>query len=460
MCKNAPAHRLSRSRNKGQPPMSTPAQTTRSAELFERARKVLPGGVSRNAVLRDPNPLYVDYGEGCRIIDVDGVSRIDCANNMASLIHGHADPDMVQAVTAQLSKGTAFNMGTEVEIEYAEYLLSRNPGFDQMRFVNSGTEALMLAIKAARAYTDRPMIAKAEGAYHGAYDYVEVSQTPNPTTWGDADRPNGVPLVSGTPESAINDVLIFPYNNTEKAIELLDQHADKLSCVVLDLMPHRVGLNPAEPGFVRAIREWTTQNNVLLILDEVITFRSTYEGLQGQYGIHADLTALGKMIGGGFPIGAVAGSAEIMDVLNPKSKRYLFPHSGTFSANPISIIAGMTAMKKFDRPAVERLNGLAQRAINGINAAITETGVAASVTGTGSMFRVHVKPTAPTNYREAYLSPDEAIKLKTLLDHMFDEGFVLINTCSATLSTPMTETEIDALIAGYKRGFEKLVALG
>lgn len=440
--------------------MSTPTQLTRSAELYERACKVLPGGVSRNAVLRDPHPLYVDHGEGCRIVDVEGVTRIDCANNMASLIHGHADPDMVKTVGAQLTKGTAFNMGTEVEIEYAEYLLSRNPGFDQLRFVNSGTEALMLAIKASRAFTDRPMIAKAEGAYHGAYDYVEVSQTPNPNTWGDADTPSRVPLVSGTPDSAINDVLVFPYNNIERSIELLDQHADKLACVVLDLMPHRVGLNPAEPEFVHAIRDWTKANGVMLVMDEVITFRSTYEGLQGQYGIHADLTAMGKMIGGGFPIGAVAGNAEVMDVLNPKSSRYLFPHSGTFSANPISIIAGMVAMKKFDRPAIERLNGLAQRAVNGINDAISETGVVASVTGTGSMFRVHMKAKAPTNYREAYLSQDESGKLKFLLDHMFDEGFVLINTCSATLSTPMGESEIDELVAAYKRGFEKLVAMG
>jgi glutamate-1-semialdehyde 2,1-aminomutase len=439
--------------------MNTPTQLTRSAELYERACKVLPGGVSRNAVLRDPHPLYVDHGEGCRIVDVEGVTRIDCANNMASLIHGHADPDMVKAVGAQLSKGTAFNMGTEVEIEYAEYLLSRNPGFDQLRFVNSGTEALMLAIKASRAFTDRPMIAKAEGAYHGAYDYVEVSQTPTPNTWGDADNPSRVPLVSGTPDSAINDVLVFPYNNIARSIELLEQHADKLACVVLDLMPHRVGLNPAEPEFVHAIRDWTKANGVMLVIDEVITFRSTYEGLQGQYGIHADLTAMGKMIGGGFPIGAVAGNAEVMDVLNPKSSRYLFPHSGTFSANPISIIAGMVTMKNFDRPAIDRLNGLAQRAVNGINIAIRETEVAASVTGTGSMFRVHMKAKAPTNYREAYLSPDESRKLKFLLDHMFDEGFVLINTCSATLSTPMGESEIDELVAAYKRGFEKLVAM-
>lgn len=440
--------------------MNTSTQMSKSAALYQRALKVLPGGVSRNAVLRDPHPLYVDYASGCHIVDVEGVDRIDFGNNMASLIHGHADPDMVQAVSAQLSKGTAYNMGTETEIEYAEYLLSRNKSFEQLRFVNSGTEALMLAIKASRAYTNRPMIAKAEGAYHGAYDYIEVSQAPSPASWGDADKPSRVPLVSGTPESAIDDVVVFPFNNIEKSIALLDQHADKLSCVVLDLMPHRVGLNPAEPEFVNAIREWTTNNGVLLVLDEVITFRAEYGGLQEQYNIQADLTALGKMIGGGFPIGAVAGRADVMDVLNPKSKRYLYPHSGTFSANPISMVAGYVAMKKFDRAEVERLNALAQHAISGIQDAIKATGVHASITGSGSMFRVHLKEHAPRNYREAYLSSDENRRLKTLLDHMFDEGFVLINTCSATLSTPMTKTEIDALVSAYKRGFTKLASEG
>lgn len=440
--------------------MSTQTQTTRSAELYARACKVLPGGVSRNAVLREPNPLYVDHASGCRIVDVDGVERIDFANNMASLIHGHADPDMVRVVSDQLTKGTAFNMGTEVEIEYAEHLLSRNDGFDLLRFVNSGTEALMLAIKAARAYTNRPMIAKAEGAYHGAYDYVEVSQSPGPDAWGNADHPSRVPLVSGTPASAIDDVVVFPYNDTEKAIALLNEQADKLACVVLDLMPHRVGLNPAEPGFVQAIREWTTEHGVLLIIDEVITFRSEYGGLQEQYGIHADLTAMGKMIGGGFAIGAVAGCHKVMDILNPKSKRYLFPHSGTFSANPIAMRAGLVAMEKFDRPAVERLNSLASRAIAGINEAIKSTGVGASVTGTGSMFRVHLKPVAPRDYREAYNSADENRKIKILLDHMFEQGFVLIYSCSATLSTPMTETEIDALVDGFRGGFQKITARG
>lgn len=438
--------------------MSTPTQTSKSTALYERALKVLPGGVSRNTVLRDPHPAYADHGSGCWLTDIEGVKRLDFANNMASLIHGHADPDIVRAVTEQLGKGSAFTMATEVEVRYAELLCNRNPGFEKIRFVNSGTEALMVALKASRAFTGRAKIAKVEGAYHGGYDYAEVSQAPNPDTWGSVDHPKSVPLAHGTPDSALNDVVIIPFNDPERAIAILNEHADELACVLLDLMPHRVGLRPADAEFVTAIHEWTTRNGSLLVLDEVITFRTEFGGMQSRYGITADLTATGKMIGGGFPIGAVAGRSDVMDVLNPRSAKLLFPHSGTFSANPISMTAGFVAMEKFDESAVTRLNGLAQRAMAGIKEAIRDTGATACVTGGGTMFRVHMKAQPPHNYREAFLAPEENRRLKSLLDHMFDEGMVLINTCTATLSTPMTENEIDALVGAYRRGFEKMVA--
>ena len=440
--------------------MNTQVEITRSAALYERAQRCLPGGVSRNAALHDPHPLYVDHGAGCRLTDVEGVTRIDFANNMASLIHGHADPDVAHTVIEQLRRGTAFNVATEVEIRCAEHLRTRNPGFEKMRFVNSGTEAVMTGIKVARAFTGRPMIAKAEGAYHGAYDYIEVSQAPTPANWGSLDEPSRVPLVKGTPQSVMDEVVVIPFNDIHRTVALLDRAKDKLSCVVIDLMPHRIGLNPADPAYVSALRDWTTRNGVLLLIDEVITFRSCYGGLQQQYGVSPDLTAMGKMIGGGFPIGAIAGRAEVMDVLNPRSPRYVYPHSGTFSANPISISAGLTAMEKFDRPEVDRVNGLARRAMKGIEEVIRKTGIAASVTGTGSMFRVHLKPTAPRNYREAYLSPDENKRLKALLSHMFDEGIILINSCSAAISTPMNEGDVDTLVAAFEGGFKKLVAMG
>jgi glutamate-1-semialdehyde 2,1-aminomutase len=375
---------------------------------------------------------------------------------MASLVHGHADRDMIQAVTAQLQRGTAFTMATEIEVAYAEHLCSRNPAFEKIRFVNSGTEAIMATLKASRAFTGKPKIAKVEGAYHGQYDYAEVSQTPTPSTWGDVDHPNSVPVARGTPKSALDDVIIIPFNDIERAIALLQEHEGDLACVLLDLMPHRVGLRPAEPSFVEAIREWTQQHGVLLVFDEVITFRSAYGGLQENYTVTPDLTAMGKAIGGGFPVGALAGRDEVMDVLNPQNTPLLFPHSGTFSANPVTLTAGLTAMNKFDRPAIERLNALANRAVSGIEDAIKETRIKACVTGSGSMFRIHFKEEPPMNFREAFTTEKENQQTKFLLNHLFDSGFVMINTCSAALSTPMCETEIDALVHATKIGFEKL----
>ena len=429
---------------------------TRSEKLYKQALKILPGGVSRNTVLRDPNPPYADFGEGCRLTDIEGVTRLDFSNNMASLLHGHACPAIVQAVTEQLQKGSAFTMATEVEVRYADFLIQRNPSFDKIRFVNSGTEAVIGALKASRAFTGKPKIAKVEGAYHGQYDYAEVSQIPCPNTWGNIDQPNSIPVAHGTPESVLDDVIILPFNDINRALAILNKNTDSLSCVLLDLMPHRVGLRPAEPSFVEAIREWTEKNGVLLVLDEVITFRTQVGGLQQQYNITPDLTAMGKAIGGGFPVGAIAGRKEVMDVMNPLAEKVLFPHSGTFSANPITMTAGLTSMKLFDAKAVERLNALALRAVHGIEEAIAETGAKACVTGAGSMFRIHMKERPPQNFREAFLTPKESEKLKALLDYLFDEGFLMINTCSAALSTAMCETEIDALVSTVKAGFQKL----
>lgn len=436
--------------------MTDHPQPSKSASLYERAQRVLPGGVSRNTVLRDPHPLYAASASGCRITDVEGVERIDFSNNMASLLHGHCHEEVVAAVNEQLSRGSAWTLGTEIEIEFAEYLTSRNTSFEKLRFVNSGTEAVMGALKAARAFTGRAKIAKVEGAYHGLYDYAEVSQTAGPATWGSADHPESVPVAHGTPPKLLSDVVVIPFNNPDRAIALLDEHADDLACVLLDVMPHRVGLRPADADFVEAISHWTEANGALLVLDEVITFRSEYGGAQEWYDVTPDITAMGKAIGGGFPVGAIAGRAEVMDVMNPCNENLLFPHSGTFSANPVTLTAGLTALRLFDQDAVARLNALASRARTEISAAIEAAGVRACVTGGGSMFRVHLKATPPTNYREAYLTPEESRQLKVLLDHLFDEGLIMVNTCTAVLSTAMGDAEVDHLVTTLTSGFKRL----
>jgi glutamate-1-semialdehyde 2,1-aminomutase len=417
----------------------------RSSRLFERARQFLPGGVSRNTVLRSPHPLYAMKGEGCRVTDVEGTVRIDFANNMASLIHGHAHPYITEVVTRQIHRGTAFTLGTEQEIEYAAFLVNRVAAFDKIRFVNSGTEAVMSCVKAARAFTGRPKIAKVEGSYHGLYDYAEVSQTSNPSNWGDPDHPASNPVSYGTPPAALGDVIIIPFNDPLRAINILEHFADQIACVLLDPLPHRVGMIPASAAFVRALREWCDRTGALLVFDEVITFRTAYGGAQEHYDVRADLTALGKMIGGGFPIGALAGRDRVMGVMDPSVPPLLFPHSGTFSANPVSMVAGHAAMQLFDADAVERLNVLGALTREQISEAIRVADIPACVTGGGSMFRVHFKPHPPTDYRTCFAGPVEAQQLQIFLDYLFDHGIMVMNTGSGTLSTPMTEAEIDTL---------------
>jgi len=433
-----------------------PQTQSYSAALYERARKVMPGGCSRNTVLRKPHPLYAVNGAGCYVTDVEGVTRIDFANNVASLIHGHAHPKVVEAVSAQLQKGTAFTLATEVEIEFAEHMCSRNSGFENIRFVNSGTEAVMGCIKAARAYTGRPKIAKVEGAYHGLYDYAEVSQTANPNNWGDAHNPSSVPVSYGTPESALRDVIVIPFNQPAQALEILNRHRAELACVLLDLMPHRVGLVPASQEFVHAVYEWTRENNALLVCDEVITFRSNYGGAQEWYAVQPDLTAMGKMIGGGFPVGALAGNQDVMSVMDPLADKVLFPHYGTFSANPVTMTAGLVSMALFDEAAVANLNRLGETARTNITEAIWLADIPACVTGGGSIFRIHMKAEIPTTYRAAYMTPKESKIIQALLDHLFDNGIIMINSCSGTLSTVMTEKEIDILTETLLAGFRKI----
>ncbi len=417
----------------------------RSAELFEEAKRYLAGGVSRNTLLREPHPLYADTVHGCRVTDVDGVERIDFANNMAAMIHGHAQPDVVEAVSRQLRRGTAFTMASKVEVDFARHLCERNPSFGKLRFVNSGTEAVMTAVKAARAYTGRPRMAKVEGTYHGAYDYAEVSQAPGPDRWGLWEDPTPVPLADGTPAAVLRDVIVIPFNHPRAAKRILDRHRGEIACVMVDPMPHRSGLVPATPEFLGALREWTREDGSLLLFDEVITFRIEVGGMQARYDVTPDLTAMGKMIGGGFPVGCVAGTDEVMSVFARHGGPPPLPHSGTFSANPVTMTAGLTAMQLFDSAAVARLNRLGELARKGIAEAIAAAGVPASVTGSGSAFRIHIKETAPFDYRSAYPTPEERQLERRFIRGLYDDGILIVGTGTGFLSTPMTEAEIDRL---------------
>ncbi len=209
------------------------------------------------------------------------------------------------------------------------------------------------------------------------------------------DKPNVNPVVEGTPQGVLDDMVIFPFNDIERTINILDQHADEIACVLIDPVPHRVGLFPATNEFIEAVYHWTRKNNALMVFDEVVTYRVNYGGTQDNFKVKPDLTAMGKMIGGGFPIGAIAGRSDIMEVLDPREKILRHPHSGTFSANPISTTAGRIAMELFDKEAVLKLNALTNTAIHQIEESIRIADVPVSITGAGSMFRLHLQANKP-----------------------------------------------------------------
>ena len=434
-----------------------PDSKSRSQKLYDRALTSLPGGNSRTTVFMKPYPIYAARGEGCRVWDVDGNEYIDCVNNFTSLIHGHAHPLLVEAATRQLALGSAFGLPTLSEIELAELLVSRLPSVEQVRFTNSGTEAVMMALKAARAFTGRPKIAKCEGAYHGSYDYAEVSLDPTPEAWG-RNAPVSVAYARGTPDNVLADVVTIPFNDAEAAVSLIREHGSELACVLVDPMPNRAGLAPADRAYLEALRQITREVGALLIFDEVITFRLAYGGAQGLWNIDPDLTTLGKIIGGGFPVGAIGGHKEFMAVFDPRSGKPALPHGGTFSANPVTMRAGLAAMELLDHAAFVRLDMIGAAVRAGINEAFRRYGVPGGTVGLGSLLKIHFAERPIRDYRSAYMTEQEVLRQAIFNRGLLNRGVLAAGYGLMALSTPMTDADIDTVITAASDALEEVSA--
>jgi glutamate-1-semialdehyde 2,1-aminomutase len=419
-----------------------------SARLYERAVKVMPGGNTRTTVYQSPHPPYAASARGAVVVDADGQERIDFINNYTSLIHGHADPDINAAVIEQLQYGTAFAMPTAHEVGLAELLVERVPSLEQVRFTNSGSEAVMMAIKAARAYTGRPKIAKFEGCYHGSYDFAEVSLGSTSDNWGEGD-PVSVAYSRGTPQGVLDDVIVLRFNDMEMAERRITQHKDELAAVLIDPMPMRAGLIPAEPEFLQRLRELTQQFGIVLIFDEVISLRTAYGGTQSVLGVTPDLTTMAKIIGGGFPVGGFGGSQEVMSVFDPSSRYPLAPHGGTFNANPITMVAGLVAMQKLTPEEFERLKRLGAALREGLAEAMDGARVSGQVTGMGSLFHIHLHDRPLRDYRDSIGTQEEQARTAEIYRGLMRRGFVTSPGLVGCLSTPMTETEINAFVNAF-----------
>lgn len=431
-------------------------QNPKSAALYDRAKAVMPGGNTRTTVYRQPHQVYAARGEGCRIVDVDGNVRIDANGNFTSLIHGYGHRGIMQAAARQLELGTCYGMATESEILLSEMLCERLPSVERLRYTNSGTEAVMNAIKAARAFTERPKIAKCEGAYHGTYDTAETSQDANPSNWGEADEPQSVPTAKGTPRGVLDDVVVIPFNNVEASERILRASGNSLAGVLVDVMPNRAGLVPASEAFLTMLRRVTRDLGAVLILDEVITFRLGFKGAQGRFGVDPDLTTLGKVIGGGFPVGAIGGKADVMSVFDPSKGAPALPHGGTFSANPMSMMAGVATLADLQPEEFERLDRLGARFDSQIKDCFAMNGAEAQVTGLGSLRRVHLTSTPLTDYRSTFSAADGAKRVSALARALFDEGVIIGGNGLMAFSTAMVEADIDEIVKTFDRALKRL----
>jgi glutamate-1-semialdehyde 2,1-aminomutase len=426
-------------------------QNPRSAARFAEAQQVLAGGNSRLTAYFAPFPFYAERGEGCAIYDLDGNRRLDFYNNATSLILGHCHPQVTAAVMAQATRGSAFANPTGPETELATLLTSTIPSMQRLRFTNSGTEGVMLAIRAARAYTGKPKIAKIEGGYHGTSDSVSISVT---SQGGSAEEPQPTPSSRGITPNTLADVVVIPFNNATAARRILTRHRDELAAVVVEPAMGGVGYIPAEPEFLEALREMCDGQQTLLIFDEVQTLRMAPGGAQQWFNVIPDLTCIGKIIGGGLPVGAFGGRADIMEAFDATRQAPSIPHGGTFNANPMTMQAGLATMRQLTPAVYARLNDNGTALRHQLDELARSYRVPVCITGVASFFGIHCTAGPVTDYRSA--QGQDAILRQKLFLHLLNHGIYVGNKIVGNISVPMTRAELDSFIQVWESFLEQV----
>ncbi|MDE2841043.1 MAG: aspartate aminotransferase family protein [Chloroflexota bacterium] len=439
-----------------EPKPAASSQANGTAKLFEESSRYMPGGTSRLHYYYQPYPIYAESGNGCYLTDVEGVERIDYLNNMTALIHGHANPGINEAVIAQLQRGTAFSEPAEPELRLARLLVERVPSLEKIRFANSGTEAVMLAVKLARAFTGRSRIAKFEGFYHGYYDYVQVSYSSQPDRWGPATAPHSVASSGGLADSVESDVLTLPFNDKESVIRLLEQHGSEIAGLLYDPLCNRAGFPLPQDDFLSFLREITRDYGIVLISDEVISFRVSYAGGAARFGGDPDLTVFGKIIGGGLPIGAVGGRAEIMALLDPTEGPPALASGGTYSGNPLSATAGYAALTQIPPDEYARLEVLGDDLRTRAKTVFAAAGVPGQVSGAGSLILVVPTDAPIVNYRSIPKDPATEARMRGLHRGLMDAGIIVSKEGLGALSTPMGQVEVDRFIVALEHAVQQV----
>ena len=425
-----------------------------SAGLHKKASKFMPGGDTRNSIYWDPFPIYITSGDGTTLTDADGNQRTDFVNNMTTLILGHRPPEVTSALAEQISKGLSFPAPSPSVVRWAELMCERVPSLDKVRFVNTGTEATLNAIRAARAFTGKQKLVKCEGAYHGNHDAIQISVVPPLDEAGKADSPESVAAFPGISETAVDDIFIMPFNDIVTAEKIIRKHADELAAVIVEPVNGQCGMVPAKPEFLEGLRRLTDDLGIVLIFDEVIAFRIAYGGAQDYYGVKPDLTCFGKVVGGGMPVGAFGGRDDIMSLWDPSDGGSVVQHAGTFNGNPMTAVAGVATLESLTADKYEYLEHLGNMLRNKLRTLFAELEVPMSVTGVASLFALQFTPTEVIDYR-TYATNNKEM-LQTMFIGLLNEGFLMSNRCAGNVSTVHTEDDVDAFVLAVKNVLRRI----
>ena len=420
-------------------------ETEKSRRLFAEARELIPGGVDspvRAFRAVGGQPIFVDHAAGCHVFDVDGNSFVDYVASWGPLILGHANPTVVRAIQAAAERGTSYGAPTALESELAKLVVEAMPSVEMVRFVNSGTEAVMSALRLARAFTGRDKIVKFAGCYHGHSDGLLVQAGSGATTLGTPDSP-------GVPRAAAEMTISLPYNDAEAVEEAFRRYPGEIAAVIVEPVAGNMGVIPPKPGFLESLREVTHNHGALLVFDEVITgFRVGYGGAQQLFGIMPDLTTMGKIIGGGLPVGAYGGPRQMMEMMSPAGSVY---QAGTLSGNPLAMTAGIETLKLLRQPgSYERLEQLSAMLADGLGDAARRAGKKLFQTRVGSMSTAFFTEGPVVDYQSALKSDTAAFG--RFFRGMIERGFYFApSQFEATfLSLAHTEAGVEATVAAAR----------
>ena len=426
-------------------------QHTKSEQLFDQAQKYIPGGVNspvRSFRAVGGTPAFLARGHGSRVWDVDGNEYIDYLGSWGPLVLGHAHPAVVDAVKEAAEKGTSFGAPVEGEVELARLICQALPSVEVVRLVNSGTEACMSAIRLARAYSGRNKIIKFAGCYHGHADGLLVKA-------GSGAMTHGVPTSAGVPESYASETLVAEYNDLSSVEQLFDAHATDVAGVIVEPVAGNMGVVPPAVGFLEGLRRLTADSGALLIFDEVITgFRISYSGAQGLFGVSPDITCLGKIIGGGLPVGAYGARREIMEMVAPLGAMY---QAGTLSGNPLAVAAGVAALTELQQPhTYSRLDVMAKQLTEGLSQVFDWAEVPSTINRVGSMFTGFFNP-GPVDTL-AQVEQSDVSSYGRYFHAMLERGVYLAPSQfeAGFISLAHTEEDIDRTIAVAETALKQL----